>query len=369
MQKYSFTASIVIKFRDAKPNLKRLRNRPKTQAKAHRSIGRIFMKTNLTRRFVLATSASAMLMGSAITAAASDWAPQKPVEMVIMAGQGGGADRIARLFQSIIQKENLSRMPILPVNKGGGSGAEALRYLKDKEGDAHVIMATLNSYYTTPLRTDIGVDIAEFQPLARMAMDTFVLWVNADSDIQTLEDYVAAVKAADGSWKMGGTGTGQEDSLVTAMLEKEFDIKHTYVPFKGGGTVAKNLVGGHLDATVNNPAEQMGFWQAGKVRPIVAFTPERLDIFPDVPTATELGHDIVYWMQRSFVAPKGMPPEAVAYYTEMFRKLGESEEWQTYAAEKALVADQITGDALQEYFLEERAKHEAILKDMKDGTS
>ena len=174
--------------------------------------------------------------------------------MVIMAGQGGGADRIARLFQSIIQKENLSNMPILPVNKGGGSGAEALRFLKDNEGDAHTIMATLNSYYTTPLRTDIGVDIAEFNPLARMAMDTFVLWVNAESDIKTLDDYVAAVSAAGGSWKMGGTGTGQEDSLVTAMLEKEFGIKHTYVPFKGGGTVAKNLVGNHIDSTVNNPA-------------------------------------------------------------------------------------------------------------------
>ena len=113
------------------------------------------------------------------------------------------------------------------------------------------------------------MDIEEFTPLARMAMDTFVLWVNADSDIQTLDDYVAAVKAAGGSWKMGGTGTGQEDSLVTAMLEKEFGIQHTYVPFKGGGTVAKNLVGNHINATVNNPAEQMGFWQAGKVRPIV----------------------------------------------------------------------------------------------------
>ena len=74
-------------------------------------------------------------------------------------------------------------MPILPVNKGGGSGAEALRYLKDKEGDDHTIMATLNSYYTTPLRTDIGVNIEEFTPIARMALDTFVLWVNADSDI------------------------------------------------------------------------------------------------------------------------------------------------------------------------------------------
>ena len=123
---------------------------------------------------------------------------------------------------------------------------------------------------------------------------------------------------------MGGTGTGQEDSLVTAMLEKEFDLKMTYVPFKGGGDVAKNLVGGHIDSTVNNPSEQMGFYQAGKVRPIAAFTPERIEIFADMPTMTELGHPLVYWMQRSFVAPKDMPAEAVAYYTGMFEKLSQS---------------------------------------------
>lgn len=320
------------------------------------------MINTMKRRAFMAVAAASLIAGA--PALAEEWQPQKPVEMVIMAGQGGGADRIARLFQSIIQKEGLSNMPVLPVNKGGGSGAEALRYLKDQEGDAHTIMATLNSYYTTPLRTDIGVDIAEFQPLARMAMDTFVLWVNADSEIETLDDYVAAVKAAGGKWKMGGTGTGQEDSLVTAMLEKEFGIKHTYVPFKGGGTVAKNLVGNHIDATVNNPAEQMGFWQAGKVRPIVAFTPERLDVFPEVPTARELGHDIVYWMQRSFVAPKGMPAEAVAFYTDMLTKLSETEEWQTYARDKALVSDMLTGADLQAYFLEERAKHDTILTEM-----
>ncbi|WP_425093334.1 tripartite tricarboxylate transporter substrate binding protein [Tropicimonas sp. S265A] len=323
------------------------------------------MTFNFTRRAAMAIAAAATAsLATPALADSDDWQPNKPVEMVIMAGQGGGADRLARLFQSIIQKENLASMPVLPVNKGGGSGAEALRYLKDKEGDAHVIMATLNSYYTTPIRTDIGVDIEEFTPLARMALDTFVLWVNADSDIQTLDDYVEAVKAAGGTWKMGGTGTGQEDSLVTAMLEKEFGIKHTYVPFKGGGTVAKNLVGGHIDSTVNNPSEQMGFWQAGKSRPIAAFTADRIDVFPDVPTATELGHDIVYTMQRSFVGPKDMPAEAVAYYTAMFEQLSQSEEWQTYTSEKALVPDFLTGDALQAYFLEERALHAAILSDM-----
>lgn len=318
------------------------------------------MKTSFTRRIAMAVAASAAFAAS-VPAMAADWKPQKPVEMVIMAGQGGGADRLARLFQSMIQKERLASMPVLPVNKGGGSGAEALRYLKDKEGDNHTIMATLNSYYTTPLRTDIGVDIEEFTPIARMAVDSFVLWVNADSGITTLDEYVAAVKESGGTWKMGGTGTGAEDSLVTSMLETEFDIKVTYVPFKGGGAVAKSLVGGHINSSVNNPAEALGFYNAGKVVPIAAFTPERLGVFPDTPTMTELGHPLVYWMQRSFVAPKGMDPAAVAYYTEMFQKLSDLEEWQTYTQEKALLSDFLTGDDLQAYFLEERAKHADLL--------
>lgn len=325
------------------------------------------MTYTFTRRIAMAATASFAMLAAA-PVAAEDWTPMKPVEMVIMAGQGGGADRLARLFQSIIQKEDLSNMPILPVNKGGGSGAEALRYLMDKEGDNHTIMATLNSYYTTPLRTDIGVDIEEFTPIARMALDTFVLWVNADSDIETLDDYVAAVQASGGTWKMGGTGTGQEDSLVTAMLEQEFGINVTYVPFSGGGDVAKNLVGGHIDSSVNNPSEALGFYQAGRLRPIAAFTPDRIDVFPDTPTMNELGHDLVYWMQRSFVAPKGMDPAAVAYYVDMFEQVSQTEEWQTYTADKALMSEFLTGDALQAYFIEERAKHAELLSTMAEGT-
>lgn len=325
------------------------------------------MNNTFTRRIAFAFAAAAGL-ALAAPAGAEEWKPQKPIELVIMAGTGGGADRLARLFQAMIQKENLSRMPMLPVNKGGGSGAEALRYLKDKEGDNHTIMATLNSYYTTPLRTDIGVNIEEFTPIARMAIDTFVLWVNADSDIKTLDDYVAAVKAAGDSWKMGGTGSGQEDSLVTAMLEKEFGIKMTYVPFDGGGEVAKNLVGGHIDSSVNNPSEALGFYKAGKVRPIATFTSERVDVFPDTPTMTELGHPLEYSMQRSFVAPKGMDPAAVAYYTKIFEDLNALPEWQQYTVDEALEADFLTGDDLQAYFLQQRDKHAELLKSMSEGS-
>ncbi len=293
------------------------------------------------------------------------WQPKKPVEFIIMAGQGGGADRLARLIQSIIEKNGFSNQPFIPINKGGGSGAEALRYLKDKEGDPHVIMATLNSLYTTPLRNPgLGIDISTYTPVARLAEDTFVLWVSADSPIKSVDDYVKMVKSkGPADWKMGGTGTGQEDSLVTGMLENRFGIKHTYVPFKGGGTVAKNLIGGHVDSTVNNPSEQLGFFEAGKSRPLAAFTPERLEAFPDVPTFKELGQDgMVYYMQRSVVAPAGIPKEAQAFYEEVFMKVHESAEWKDYTSKKALFRSFLTGDDLMSYFVEEREKHRGLLK-------
>ena len=310
----------------------------------------------------LSVAAIALLVASALPAVA--WEPKKPVEFVIMAGQGGGADRLARLIQGIIQKNSYSPQPFIPINKGGGSGAEALRYLKDKAGDPHVIMATLNSYYTTPLRTDIGVDISDMTPVARLAEDTFLLWVHTDTGITSLDQYVSAVKAQGNRWVMGGTGKGQEDSLVTGMLESEFGVKMTYVPFSGGGTVAKNLVGKHINSSVNNPSEALGFMQAGSVKPLVAFTPERLAVFPDVPTARELGHDLVYFMQRSVVAPPKVAQDVVDFYVGVFDKVNKSKDWVDYTDSKALNRAFLTGKDLQSYFLAEREKHRTLLRSL-----
>ncbi len=312
-----------------------------------------------------------LALGLSVASAPKDalaWEPKKPVEFVVMAGKGGGADRLSRFIQGIIEKNKLASKPFVPINKGGGSGAEALRYLKDHAGDPHVIMATLNSYYTTPLRNPgLGVDISKFTPITRLAEDTFQLWVHSDTDIKSVDDYVKAVKAAGPkNWKMGGTGKGQEDSLVTSMLEKKFGIKVTYVPYKGGGTVAKELIGKHIDSTVNNPSEQAGFWEAGKSRPLASFTPKGklTGRFGDIPTFEELGYgtDMVYYMQRSIIAPEGIPDDVQAYYVDVFDKVYKSQEWQDYLDKKGLIPGWLTGQALTDYFVEEREAHRKMLK-------
>ena len=309
----------------------------------------------------LALGVSVAVSGTVTSAQA--WEPKKPVEMIIMAGTGGGADQLARLIQGIIDQNDMSPRPFIPINKPGGSGAEALRYLQDKAGDDHTVLVTLNSYYTTPIINEgLGVDVTKFTPIGLMALDTFQLWVTSDSGINSLDEWVKAVKAAD-TWNVGGTGKGQEDSILFAMLQAEYDINNiTYIPFPGGGTVAKNLIGKHIASTVNNPSEQMSFYKAGQSRPLVQFTDERLAAFPDVPTAKELGHDIVYFMQRSFNAPPGMSKEAQEFYISLFEKVFKSDQWQKFCTDEGLMCDNwVAGDDLAEFHQKQLARHEALI--------
>jgi tripartite-type tricarboxylate transporter receptor subunit TctC len=211
---------------------------------------------------------------------------------------------------------------------------------------------------------DLGVDISTFTPIGRMAEDTFLLWVNSDTDIMNVQDFVKAAKAAGNDWIMAGTGKGQEDQLLTTFLNQAYGLDMKYVPYKGGGRVAKELAGNNANSTVNNPSEQLGFWEAGKTRALAAFTPGRLAVFPDVPTFKELGQDYVYFMQRSVVGAPGMSSEAETFYRNVFAQVYASDEWQEYMAKKSLLGGFLTGASLKSYWARERAIHEIILRDI-----
>ena len=117
----------------------------------------------------------------------------------------------------------------------------------------------------------------DLTPVAMLALDEFVLWVNADAPYKSAKDYLAAVKAGkDHQFKMAGTGSKQEDQIITVALDKFTGKKFTYVPFKGGGDVAVQLVGNHVNSTVNNPIEAVAHWRGGKLRPLCVFDTQRM---------------------------------------------------------------------------------------------
>lgn len=305
---------------------------------------------------------------------AQAWEPTKPVTFIIPAGTGGGADQMARFIQGVIAKHNLMSQPLVVVNKGGGAGAEGFLEVKKNAGDPHNLIITLSNLFTTPLATGVPFSWKDMTPVSMLALDQFILWVNASAPQKTAAEYIAAVKAGeDKSMKMGGTGSKQEDQIITAALERiTAPKKFTYIPYKGGGEVATQLVGGHVNSTVNNPIEAVSHWKSGALRALCIFDAERsiykekvtADMaWSDIPTCKESGVDVEYQMLRGIFMSPGVKPEETAYYVDLFKKVRETPDWKEFMEKGAFNQRSISGDEFKAWLEKAEKTHYDLMKE------
>jgi len=314
----------------------------------------------------------AVAVASLWSIAAQAWEPTKNVEFIIPAGTGGGADQMARAIQGIVAKHGLMKQSILPINKSGGAGAEGFLDVKGAAGDPHKIIITLSNLFTTPLATGVPFNWRDLTPVQMLALDNFVLWVNAKAPYKTPKEYIEAVKkAGPGKMKMGGTGAKQEDQIITAAIEQKTGAKFTYIPFKGGGAVATQLVGGHVDSSVNNPIEAVAQWRGGNLKPLCVFELKRLPYkekvtatmsWADIPICKEGGLDIDYLMLRGIFMAPGVKPEHVDYYIGLFAKVMATPEWKTLMQNGAFNTTALKGKEYADWVAREEARHVALMK-------
>ncbi|CAM4104859.1 Bug family tripartite tricarboxylate transporter substrate binding protein [Bordetella muralis] len=323
-------------------------------------------------------SLAAVAIGAAsvtMPAMAADWKPTRPVEFVVTAGPGGGTDQFARVVQAVVQKHKLMPVPIIVTNKGGGAGSEALVYLQSSEGDPTRLVFSTNLAYLMPMITKVGYKIENMTPVAIMAADEFMLWSNAEGPYQDVKSLLDAARAKPGSIKVGGAQSKDTDHILTRQIEMTTGVKVTYIPFKSGGEVAAQLSGGHVDANLNNPSENVSHWRAGKVQPLCVFTKERLTItgkvhgdkgFSDVPTCHESGIAIeTFNMPRTVWAAGGLTAEQVKYYEDVMAKVREQPEFKAWL-ERGLQTEMfLTGQALKDYIAADADKNKAQFE--KDG--
>jgi tripartite-type tricarboxylate transporter receptor subunit TctC len=264
------------------------------------------------------------------------------------------------------------KQSILPINKAGGAGAEGFLDVKGASGDPHKIIITLSNLFTTPLATGVPFNWRDLTPVQMLALDQFVLWVNAKTPYKTPKEFVeAARKAGPGKMKMGGTGAKQEDQIITVAIEQQTGIKMTYIPFKGGGAVATQLVGGHVDSTVNNPIEAVAQWRAGNLRPLCVFDPKRMPYkakvtdkmaWSDIPTCKEGGLDIDYLMLRGIFMAPGVTQEHVQYYLDLFKKVMATPEWNALMEQGAFNRTALGGKDYASWVAREEARHVSLMK-------
>jgi putative tricarboxylic transport membrane protein len=323
------------------------------------------------RRWFTALSSAVVFAAAASHGFAQSWEPTRTVEFIVPAGTGGGADQMARLIQGIIQKNNLMKQSIIVVNKGGGAGAEGFLEIKGAKGDPHKIVITLSNLFTTGLSTGT-FDWTEFTPVSMMALDQFVLWVNAKNPAKTAKEYIEQVRTSAGKARMGGTGARQEDQIITVSIERAAKVKFIYIPFKGGGEVATQLVGGHVDSTVNNPIEAVAQWRAGGLRPLCVFDDERMPYtarvtetmsWNDIPTCREAGVPTDYVMLRGIFMPGGVTPAQRDYFVGLMRKVRETPEWKRFIAEGAFNPTAHEGDAFTKWLARAKEEHRGLMKE------
>ena len=304
--------------------------------------------------------------------ATAAWEPTRPVEFIIPAGPGGGADQMARTIQGIIAKHGLMKQPMVVINKSGGAGGEGFLDLKASRNNPHKIVITLSNLFTTPLATGIPFNWKDLTPVAMLALDEFVLWVNGETPYMSVKDYIDAVKKEPGKFKMGGTGSKQEDQIITVAIEKATGTKFTYIPFRGGGEVAVQLVGKHVDSTVNNPIEAVAQWRANTVRPLCVFDSTQMPYkdkisgdksWGDLPTCKSQGLDVEYLMLRGIFTVPGATKDQVDYYVELLKKVRETPEWKQLMNEGAFNQSFMVGADYVKWIENEEKRHEALMKE------
>lgn len=269
--------------------------------------------------------------GSSSGGDSSDY-PKRNIEVLVGHGAGGGTDMFAR--QVTKQLEEILDVNINVVNQEGGAGVVAAQNAFNAPADGYTLIADAAFPITTAAGTNTH-GLNDFTPIARFQADTYALWVSKDK-YKSIDEFLKAAKEKPGKITVGGTGSLGMDEMTVFMLGQAAEVDFNFVPMEGSGEMHAGVLGGHLEAMVDEFGPTKSLYDDGSIVPLVVFAEERLEEFPDVPTTVELGWELTDGNERGFYIKNGTDPEIIKALEEAMNKVYESEEYQKYEEESYL---------------------------------
>ena len=265
------------------------------------------------------------------TAAAQEWKPDRPVEIVATNAPGGGSDRIGRIIIKLLQERRLVSTPVSLVNRPGGGGAVAYNYINQHPGSGHYLVMGSRSFLTNNIAGH-GPSYTEFTPVARLFDEYITVSVKPVSPIRSGKDLLSFMKRDPTAISFGiatSLGGPNHQGVAAAMKAAGIDIKKMKnVIFSSGGMATGALLGGHIDVVPLTAGFASSLMRNNQVRIIAVSAPERLPgVLKDVPTWKEQGADAVVAQWRILVGPKGMTAAQIAYWEGVLRRMTDSNEW------------------------------------------
>ncbi|MES2936118.1 MAG: tripartite tricarboxylate transporter substrate binding protein [Pseudomonadota bacterium] len=270
--------------------------------------------TIISRRSVLGALAAA---GIAPAWAQSDY-PNRPIELVVPYGAGGGTDVLARAYAEAARRHLPQSITVL--NKPGASGAIGWNEVINSKPDGYKLAVITVELTTLPHMGLAKFTHEDFVPIARLNADPAAITVKADAPWNTVEEFLAAARKSSGDIRMGNAGNGSIWHLAAAALEEKTNVKFNHVPFNGAAPAVLALLGGHIEAVAVSPAEVTVHVQGGKLKTLAVMADQRVKGFENVPTLKERGVDLSIGTWRGLGAPKGTPPQVVALLKDVTAK-------------------------------------------------
>ncbi|HEX9015284.1 MAG TPA: tripartite tricarboxylate transporter substrate binding protein [Chloroflexota bacterium] len=245
----------------------------------------------------------------------------KSISMIVPFGAGGSTDIGARLLAAGMEKE--LGVSVQVINRGGAGSQTGLTELAGAKPDGYTIgfanLPTANLVYTDPDRK-ANFSAKSFQPIGSQVVDPSAIGVKADGPYKTLKDLVAAGKSKPGDVKLGSDGPMTDDHLGIFQLEKASGAKFANVAFDGAAPAMNALLGGHIDGSFGHVGDFLAQVKSGQVRVIAIADKEKSKYYPDAPTMTSEGFNIVNSSTRTLVAPAGVPKDAVDVLASAMKK-------------------------------------------------
>lgn len=303
------------------------------------------------RLSVMVLMALGLLWQTATTVHADEY-PSKQINWYIHSSAGGGTDIFSRT--AALRLRRILKTPIVISSMSGGSGARMLNHMMEQPADGYTIVSLTNSNLATMARGMTEASREDLIGIARGCYDPQSLVIKNGGKYDSIEEVLAAAKENPGSIKIGVSHMASIDHVAAYDLSKKAGVKFEYVPFTGGGEIVVALLGDVIDMGVLNPSEFMGQYEAGNVKPAVFLVENRLDEFPDTPTAQELGYDVEMATWRGVAVKAGTPEPIVKKLREAFAESMAHKVYQEYLADNSMGPESVLTGEEWDAFLDKK---------------
>ena len=315
----------------------------------------------------LGLAATAMIAAGAVTAATAADFPRKPVTVVVGYGAGGGTDSYARALASVAP-EYINRQPLIVVNKPGGSGIPAAKFVADSKPDGHTLyLASAGAlYFSTQFRKAPVDPFDDFKIVCMVGRLLPAVFVHKDSPIKSAKELVTLAQKEPGKMRFATPGRTSTWGIAGLAFVKRNNIKAQDVPAKGGAPARGLVIGKQVDFGVFGIHLVNGF--EDQVRPLGLLFPERDPNNKKVPTMKEEGVNYTQvFTLMVLMAPKKTPDAAVQSLDASCKQMTSHKAYGRLLKKAGLPAKYLNGPETEKYYKSLIAEWQPLVDELKSA--